>query len=93
MSTLEAKNIDEDAEMFRYRAYITVNDLMQRKLTQRINKEKENLTQTEKHLLEVSQADIFGNKNETNITEVFEFLLNEYKYKMIPGEALKVPKT
>jgi hypothetical protein len=50
--------------------------------------EKPNLQKFEQSLLDKSQADLFGNPN---ITQTFEFLLNEYKYKLIQGESLNVP--
>ena len=53
------KNIDEDADILRYRAYTTVTDIVANRLKQEIESEKLNLAKVEQKLIELGNADLF----------------------------------
>ena len=67
-----------------YRAHISIKDMYAMKLNERIqNYMNTEMADREKEISDLSKLEIFGGPNREEVTQVFDFLMEEYKYQVV----------
>lgn len=81
---LENTNIDDDSDVLFYRAHISIKDMYAMKLNERIQTYMNTkMADREREIGELSSLQIFGGSNQEEVSQVFDFLMEQYKYQVV----------
>jgi hypothetical protein len=78
-------DIDDDPDVMYYRAHISIKDMYALKINERMQKFMDTtMASKETHISNLSKMQLFGpNSNEDEVTQMFNFLKEQYKYQVV----------